>query len=292
MSLVNLLRGKNRKLLFTTPSHSQKFFIFHKFKQFYKYDISETDAYDPQSALEKAQNNAAKIYGTKQTCFLTNGSKSGIIASVLACTQKGDKVLIWNNAHPSYLNAVKLAGCEPVYYELPIIKEWGVPDRTTPDLIDIKGVKAVIVTSPTYEGIVSDIKDKCIIKNVAIRDNIFGILEDNCTVIYYPLENEKNRGFHIKRIVKNELEDFVYINTAKPIAEQIFAAAHEFGHIFEVSDKVWKMMEYSGFPTEEDEENITNRFAAELLMPAEVFKQSFFGKHEGIGNKKRKGESR
>lgn len=35
-------------------------------------------------------------------------------------------------------------------------------------------------------------------------------------------------------------------------------------------------MEYSGFPTEEDEENITNRFAAELLMPAEVFKQSFW----------------
>lgn len=133
--------------------------------------------------------------------------------------------------------------------------------------------------------IVSDIKDKCIIKNAAIRDNIFGILEDNCTVIYYPLENEKNRGFHIKRIVKNELEDFVYINTAKPIAEQIFAAAHELGHIFEVSEKVWKMMEYSGSPTEEDEENITNRFAAELLMPADVFKEFFLVHMKELGIK-------
>ena len=181
MSLVNLLRGKNRKLLFTTPSHSQKFFIFHKFKQFYKYDISETDAYDPQSALEKAQNNAAKIYGTKQTCFLTNGSTSGIIASVLACTQKGDKVLIWNNAHPSHLNAVKLAGCEPVYYELPIIKEWGVPDRTTPDLIDIKGVKAVIVTSPTYEGIVSDIKA---LKEICKKNNAYLIVDEAHGALY------------------------------------------------------------------------------------------------------------
>ena len=77
----------------------------------------------------------------------------------------------------------------------------------------------------------------------------------------------------------------MYINTAKPIAEQIFAAAHEFGHIFEVSDKVWKMMEYSGFPTEEDEENITNRFAAELLMPAEVFKQSFLENMKELGIK-------
>lgn len=181
MSLVNLLREKNRKLLFTTPSHSQKFFIFHKFKQFYKYDMSETDAYDPQSALEKAQNNAAKIYGTKQTCFLTNGSTSGIIASVLACTQKGDKVLIWNNAHPSHLNAVKLAGCEPVYYELPIIKEWGVPDRTTPDLIDIKGVKAVIVTSPTYEGIVSDIKA---LKEICKKNNAYLIVDEAHGALY------------------------------------------------------------------------------------------------------------
>ena len=181
MSLVNLLRGKNRKLLFTTPSHSQKFFIFHKFKQFYKYDISETDAYDPQSALEKAQNNAAKIYGTKQTCFLTNGSTSGIIASVLACTQKGDKVLIWNNAHPSHLNAVKLAGCEPAYYELPIIKEWGVPDRTTPDLIDIKGVKAVVVTSPTYEGIVSDIKA---LKEICKKNNAYLIVDEAHGALY------------------------------------------------------------------------------------------------------------
>lgn len=135
------------------------------------------------------------------------------------------------------------------------------------------------------QKIVSEIKDKCIIQNTAIRDNIFGILEDNCTVIYYPLENEKNRGFHIKKIVKNQLEDFVYINTAKPIAEQIFAAAHELGHIFEVSEKVWEMMGYSGAPTEKEEENITNRFAAELLMPADAFKKVFSVHMKEIGIK-------
>ena len=64
------------------------------------------------------------------------------------------------------------------------------------------------------------------------------------------------------------MEDFVYINTDKPMAEQIFTAAHELGHIFEVAEKVWKMLGYSGMPTEKEEEDITNRFAAELLMPA------------------------
>ena len=159
MSLIQLLRKQNRKYLFTTPSHGQKFFIFNKFRNFYKYDISETEAQDPQTALSLAQERATKIYATNYTYFLTNGSTSGVIASVLACTNKGDKVLLWRNSHPCHLNAVKLAGCEPVFYDLPIDKEWGVPFKTTPDLINIKCVKAVIVASPTYEGIVSDIKE-------------------------------------------------------------------------------------------------------------------------------------
>lgn len=145
--------------------------------------------------------------------------------------------------------------------------------------MDWKKIEEVI------QEIVSEIKDTCIIQNTAIRDDIFRILEEKCTVIYYPLENEKNRGFHIKKIVKNKLEDFVYINTAKPIAEQIFTAAHEFGHIFEVADKVWRKMGYSGNPTEKEEENITNRFAAELLMPADAFKKVFLVHMREVGIK-------
>ncbi len=181
MGLISLLKKRNKKLLFTTPSHSQKFFIFNKFRQFYKYDISETDAYDPQTALSEAQNEAAKIYGTKYTYFLTNGSSSGIIASVLACTQKGDKVLIWDNAHPSHKNAVELAGCESVYYKLPEIKEWGIPAKTTPDLIDIKGVKAVIVTSPSYEGIASDIYE---LKQICKKNNSYLIVDEAHGALY------------------------------------------------------------------------------------------------------------
>ena len=178
MSLINLLKKTNRKTLFTTPSHGQSFFIFHKFRQFYKYDISETEAQNPQAALEKAQAHASEIYKTKQTLFLTNGSSSGIIASVLACTKPKDKVLIWRNAHPSHLNAVELAGCEPVFYDIPMLNGWGIPDKTAPKLLNLSGIKAVIITSPTYEGIVSDIrKIKKICKNTyLIVDEAHGAL--------------------------------------------------------------------------------------------------------------------
>ncbi|CDE61748.1 orn/Lys/Arg decarboxylase major domain protein [Fusobacterium sp. CAG:439] len=181
MSLIRLLRKNSRKFLFTTPSHGQKFFIFSKFRQFYKYDISETDAHDPQKALSDAQERAKHIYNTKYTYFLTNGSTSGIIASVLTCTEKGDKVLIWRNAHPSHENAVKLAGCEVVYYDLPVIENWGIPDKTTPDLIDMKGIKAVIVTSPSYEGVTSDIKS---LKKVCEKNNAYLIVDEAHGALY------------------------------------------------------------------------------------------------------------
>lgn len=180
LSLINLLRKHNRKTLFTTPSHGQKYFLMHKFAQFYKYDISETDTHNPCEALAKAEKHASKIYKTKSTHFLTNGSTSGIIASVLACTQKGDKVLLWRNAHPSHLNAVKLAGCEPVFYDLPLIKEWGIADKTTFNLINKKGIKALIVTSPTYEGIASDINELKKFDGYLIVDEAHGALYPFC----------------------------------------------------------------------------------------------------------------
>lgn len=129
---------------------------------------------------------------------------------------------------------------------------------------------------PTIQNIVDEIKKACIIKNTAIRDDIFRILESQCTVVYYPISDQKNRGFHIKKIVNDQLEDFVYINTDKPMAEQIFAAAHELGHIFKVAEQVWDILEKTGKPTEQEEEDITNLFAAELLMPYEVFRKNFF----------------
>lgn len=185
MSLIKILKKKNNFELFTTPSHAQKFFIFSKFKQFYKYDISETDAHNPELALDLAQKRASEIYKTKQTFFLTNGSSSGIIASVLACVQKDDKVLIWKDAHPAHLNAVKLAGAIPVFYDLEKDENWGIYKETPLALIENKlkqgNIKAVIVTSPSYEGVVSDIKG---IKEICKKHGAYLIVDEAHGALY------------------------------------------------------------------------------------------------------------
>ena len=159
MSLISILKRKNRKTLFTTPSHDGKLCIYHKFYQWYRSDISEVDAYNPEEALELAEKKATKIYGTQSAHFLTNGSSCGIIASTLATCKRGDKLLIWNKSHPCHRNAGMLAGAEIIEYELPYNKEWGIYERleNIDELLDKYLPKAIIVTSPSYEGIVSDI---------------------------------------------------------------------------------------------------------------------------------------
>lgn len=185
MSLINLLRKNHKKALFTTPSHDRGFFIVHKFMQFYKKDISETDTHNPIEALEKAQERAAKIYGVKYTKFLTNGSTSGIIAAVLSCVEKDDKVLIWKNAHKCHKNAVELAGAEPVFYDLPYDENWGIHKPLEPkkleEVLKDDGIKAVIVTSPSYEGIVSDIKS---LSQVCANYNVKFIVDEAHGALY------------------------------------------------------------------------------------------------------------
>ena len=170
MSLISILKRKNKISLFTTPSHSGSVFLLHKFYKWYKNDISETDAYNPVEALEAAECKASKIYGTKSTHFLTNGSTSGIIVATLTSCKEGDKLLIWNNSHPSHRNAGILSKANIIEYEQEYSHEWGIYKPVSPDkvlnLIKENHPKTIIITSPTYEGYVADVQkiydaDRC-----------------------------------------------------------------------------------------------------------------------------------
>jgi Predicted Zn peptidase len=138
------------------------------------------------------------------------------------------------------------------------------------------------------QDVVKEIKSTFECEDV-IKDGIFDLLEKECTVIYFPIKDEKNRGFHIKRAVKDKLEDFVFINTDKTVEQQVFTASHELGHIFDVYGKVAaKAREKEILLDESDkdfEEDVTDRFAAEFIMPEKEFIRSTYrcSKELGLG---------
>ena len=105
------------------------------------------------------------------------------------------------------------------------------------------------------------------IDNQVIRDDVFSILEKKCVVLYFPLEDDDIDGFHVVKNIDGEEKDFVFINSHKKTEGQIFTAAHELGHLL----KVFEQIDVNDLDKEEGEEEVVNRFAAELLMPEEIF---------------------
>lgn len=188
MGLISTLKKKNNKTLFTTPSHNGKFCIYHKFYQWYKADISEIEALNPETALLEAEKKAAEIYGTKYTKFLTNGSTSGIISAIFASMPK--KILIWDNAHPCHKNGAKLSGAEIVEYSLAFDTELGIFKAitltTVKELILKHTPDTLVITSPTYEGFVADIKEIC----KFCTENNITLIVDEAHGALYPFSDE------------------------------------------------------------------------------------------------------
>lgn len=112
------------------------------------------------------------------------------------------------------------------------------------------------------------IKSKNLNSQPLLRDGIFALLEKYCIVLYFPQENEENDGCHVKRLVNNEIVNFVFINTHKSIEKQVFTATHELGHILELSE--YLKNHCPDFKPEMDEIAM-NKFAALLLMPKSIF---------------------
>lgn len=109
-------------------------------------------------------------------------------------------------------------------------------------------------------------KEKKIV-NAVIRDDVFSVLNNQCSVLYYSLDDDIE-GCHISKPVNGELEQFVFINTAKVVQEQVWTAAHELGHVWNVDKYVQENRPECG----ENCEKIVGRFAAEFLMPEDIFR--------------------
>lgn len=130
----------------------------------------------------------------------------------------------------------------------------------------IKEIKAIV------KKIRSDYK---IGDNTVIGEDIFKILRTKGHILFFPLMDEPDLdGFHIKRTVNDVEQAYIYINTSKKVEKNIFCAAHELGHVYEVDNVIYGLDDrYKN----EDSEEIMNRFAAELLMPESIFTEQCIG---------------
>ena len=173
MSIINFIQNfkKNKRLLFTTPSHGQGTVVAPEIdrligKKIFTSDYSEIEGFDnlarPIGMIKTTLDKAAENYQSKATFFLTNGSTSGIIAGMMSVLSRNDKVLIARNCHKSVYSGLVLTGAHPLWLMPNYNKDWGIYQPINPEEIEQvlsknTDVKLFIMTNPTYEGVMSDI---------------------------------------------------------------------------------------------------------------------------------------
>lgn len=139
----------------------------------YEIDITEIDGFDnlhcAKSIIKESMDNAADFFGTNKTYFLVNGSTSGILSAINSVTEIGDSIIVGRNCHKAVYNAIEIRNLKAKYVYPEFIEEVGINGGYNPKEIERcfsedKNIKAIVITSPTYEGIVSNIEE---IANIA-----------------------------------------------------------------------------------------------------------------------------
>ena len=132
----------------------------------YGIDMTEIPEFDnlhhAQGILADAMRRAARLYRSGKTYYLVNGSTCGILAAISAVS-KGGSIIMARNCHKSVyhgvlLNRLKAHYVYPAYQEEYHVNGGIDPQDVRKLLEEEKDVCAVLVTSPTYDGITSDVR--------------------------------------------------------------------------------------------------------------------------------------
>lgn len=150
------------------PGHKRQWknSFLREFPNPFSIDITEIDGFDnlhrPEGILKDSMEWAAKVYGSDKTYYLVNGSSCGILSAISGTVLHGGTILMSRNCHKSAFHGVFLNHLKTEYIYPQITPELelqgGLLLESVEKMLKTNSeIKAVLVVSPTYEGIISDI---------------------------------------------------------------------------------------------------------------------------------------
>lgn len=129
-------------------------------------DITEIEGFDdlndPRGLFAELEARAARLYGADESVCLVNGSTGGILAAVFAVLEGGGELLMARASHKSLYNAAEITGANVRYIAPRVDPETGIVGSVTAEDVRLAlekypGVRLAAITSPTYEGVISDV---------------------------------------------------------------------------------------------------------------------------------------
>lgn len=147
---------------FHMPGHKRSELAF---SNPYSMDITEIEGFDnlhhATGILKEAQQRAADLYHSRHCFYLVNGSTCGLLAAICAAARKRDRVLVARNCHKAVYHALYVNELQAQYLYPAItgneIQGQITKKQVSEALSHDPDIAAVIITSPTYEGVISDV---------------------------------------------------------------------------------------------------------------------------------------
>lgn len=161
---------------FHMPGHKRNFpaEIGRELGRIQELDLTELEETDnlhcPSGIIRDSIEYAARVYGSDRSYFLINGSSCGVMAAICACAASAGSrriLLMGENAHICAYHALEISKAEAEYIPIGKISPYGIDASASPGDVKerLEGLRAkeslpfaVYLTSPSYEGVVSDIE--------------------------------------------------------------------------------------------------------------------------------------
>lgn len=166
MRLYDILRqtAERGRVPYHMPGHKRSS-AFDYLGETAELDFTEIDGLDdlhsPDGILLDTMELARETYGSDRAFLLVNGSTCGILSTIYTLCRDGRPLIAARNAHKSVYNAAAVCKSH-VHYIMPRLSEDGlvldVPPETVEHALDeTPDAAALLITSPTYDGVVSDV---------------------------------------------------------------------------------------------------------------------------------------
>lgn len=154
------------------PGHKRRGTLGVSLKDIYTVDITEIPGFDdlhhPEGILRESLDMTRLYYGSYESFYSVNGSTACILAALGAAAGKGGRVIVASNRHWSVDNGAEIFDLDMTLLNPEQLDELGICGGIKAESLeqifvesscgDRKEIKAVLVVSPTYEGVVSDIE--------------------------------------------------------------------------------------------------------------------------------------
>lgn len=130
-------------------------------------DITEIYGFDnlhhPEGLIRSAQERLSRLYGTKESFFCVNGSTGALLSAISAAVPKNGQILVARNCHKAVYHGMYLRELNPTYLYPQTDPKLGInggifPSHVERCLRENGGIQGILITSPTYDGIVSDVE--------------------------------------------------------------------------------------------------------------------------------------